>query len=277
YNWGPYSVGMNVLRAPGDPAEGWRITPEGISESIALCEKQGRKIAGMVITSPDNPTGRTMPIDEQIAIARAALERGVPYVLFDWIYHWVTDGGPNDINEVLLAFSPEERKRLMFLDGLTKSLGGSNVRSAHILADTDVVKFVASQSSHGVIMSFYSQAVAIAAYEMGYGKASASIVKPTAESRKVLRKFLSDHNFDYVIGDGYYAFVNCKRWIEAGGFADSAAMGEFLAAEHGIAIVPGVYFSKAGADWFRFSYALPPERTANAAQRFLEALNAIGG
>lgn len=275
YNWGPYAVGINVLRAPGDPAEAWRITTDGIAESVAFCEAQGRRVAGLVITSPDNPTGRTLSIHDQVALAHTAIENGIPYVLFDWIYHWVTSGQPHDVNEVLYAFSSEERKRLVFLDGLSKSLGASNIRSAHILADESVIKFIASQSSHGVIVSFYSQAVAIAAYERGYAEACAPIVRPTAESRAVLRDFLTKQGFEFVIGDGYYAFVNVSRWLEAGGFQDSAALGEYLAQEHGIAVVPGVYFSQAGADWLRFSYALPPDSTAKAAERLLSGLNAL--
>lgn len=275
YNWGPYAVGMNVLRAPGDANEGWTITPEGIAESVAFAAAQGRRIAGLVITSPDNPTGRTMPAEAQIALAKAAIAQGIPYVLFDWIYHWVTSGQPQNINDVLRAFTPDERKKLIFLDGITKSLGGSNIRSAHILADETVIKFIASQSSHGVIVNFFSQAVAIAAYEMGFAEACKPIVKPTGESREVLRRFLHKNEFQYVIGDGYYAFVNVGQWIERGGFDDSAALGEYLAQEHGIAVVPGVYFSEAGAAWIRFSYALPPDRTEKAAARFMAGLGAI--
>ncbi|GAB4576217.1 MAG: pyridoxal phosphate-dependent aminotransferase [Anaerolineae bacterium] len=275
YNWGPYAVGMNVLRAPGDPDAGWEITPEAIVESVRFASRHGRRIAGLVITSPDNPTGFTLPTEKQIALAKAALAQGIPFVLFDWIYHWVTSGTPQDINAVLTAFSEEERKRLIFLDGITKSLGASNIRSAHVLADESVIKFITSQSSHGVIVSFFSQAVAIAAYEMGFAKACAPIVEPTAQSRVVLRQFLEENGFRYVIGDGYYAFVHVGTWLARAGFEDSAALGEYLAREHGIAVVPGVYFSAAGADWIRFSYALPPERTASAAQRFLEGLNAL--
>jgi aspartate aminotransferase len=275
YNWGPYAVGMNVLRAPGDPAKGWPITPDGIVESIAFAKAQGRRVAGIVITSPDNPTGRTMPIADQIALAHAAIDRGIPYVMFDWIYHWVTSGSPQNINEVLCDFSPEQRKHLMFLDGITKSLGGSNIRNAHVLADENVIKFIASQSSHGVIPSFFSVAVATAAYEMGFARACESIVRPTAESRTVLRQFLTENGFQHVIGDGYYAFVNVRQWLERGGFGDSAGLGEYLAQKHGIAVVPGVYFSEAGADWIRFSYALPPEDTLKAARRLVEGLNAL--
>ncbi|MEO1164298.1 MAG: aminotransferase class I/II-fold pyridoxal phosphate-dependent enzyme, partial [Chloroflexota bacterium] len=165
YNWGPYSVGLNVLRAPGQPEEGWRYTPDSIRACAEFAERDGRKVAGLVITSPDNPTGRTIPVSEQIELAQAAIEAGYPFVLFDWIYHYVTDGSPNDINEVLNAFSAEDREKLMFLDGLTKSLGASNIRSAHLVAGKDVIKYINSNASHGVIPNFYAQAVAMAAYE----------------------------------------------------------------------------------------------------------------
>jgi aspartate/methionine/tyrosine aminotransferase len=103
----------------------------------------------------------------------------------------VTDGLPNNIKRDAPGFTPEERKRLIVLDGLTKSLGASNIRSAHVLADQSVIKFISSQASHGVIPDFFSQAVAITAYEMGFGEACESIVRPTAESRVVLRRFLA--------------------------------------------------------------------------------------
>ena len=116
YNWGPYGVGMNVLTAPGDESDGWAFTEAGIEESVQFAKQNGgRQIAGMVITSPDNPTGRTTPMQEQIALAKKALALGIPYVLFDWIYHQVTEGDPADINAVLTAFSAEERDRLIFL------------------------------------------------------------------------------------------------------------------------------------------------------------------
>lgn len=275
YNWGPYSVGLNVMRAPGQPDEGWRYTPEGIRECVAFAERDGRKVAGLVITSPDNPTGRTIPVSEQIELAKTALDAGYPYVLFDWIYHYVTEGKPNDINEVLLAFTPEERERLMFLDGLTKSLGASNIRSAHLVAGSEVIKFINSQASHAVIPAFYAQAVAIAAYEKGFVESSKAVSVPTGESRRVLRAALDESGLRYIMGDGYYAFIDMTRYVEAGGYDDTAGLGSYLAEEHGIAVVPGVYFSDAGANWVRFSYALPAERTQAAVQRFFEGANSL--
>ncbi|MBZ0299360.1 MAG: pyridoxal phosphate-dependent aminotransferase [Anaerolineae bacterium] len=275
YTWGPYSIGLNVLLAPGDPAQGWRYTPDSIRSSAEFARREGRDVAGLLITSPDNPTGRTLPVEEQILLAHTALDSGYPYVIFDWMYHWVTDHGPSDINAVLQAFSNSQRERLIFLDGITKSLGGSNIRSAHILAGKAIVKHITSQASHGVVPSFFAQAVAIAAYQMGFDRAAASIIEPTGQSRKVLRAALAKENVPFVMGDGYYAFIDCTRYIEAGGLHNSEALLQHLGANYGVVVVPGMYFSDAGLNWVRFSYALPPEVTLGAAARLFEGLNAL--
>ncbi|MBP6297804.1 MAG: pyridoxal phosphate-dependent aminotransferase [Anaerolineae bacterium] len=279
YSWGPYSLGLNVLYAPGNENDAWKYTVDGIQESVRFAAKEGRKIAGIVITSPDNPTGRTTPVEEQIELAHAALDAGVAYVLFDWIYHWVTDGGPNDINTVLQAFDKDKRERLMFLDGLTKSLGASNIRSAQLLAGSKVIKHIVSTASHGVVPSYYAQAVAIAAYENDFGVAAASILEPTRQSRHILRAALEQAGVRFVMGDGYYAFIDLTKYIEGGkkpdgtGFTDSADLGAYLGENFGVTVVPGIYFSEAGKNWARFSYALPPEKTAKAIARFFEGLN----
>jgi len=275
YNWGPYGVGANVMWAPGDPAQGWAYSEDGIQECVALASRSGRKVAGLVITNPDNPTGATTSTGKMVSLAKAALEAGVAFVLFDWMYHYVTDEQPNDLNTFLKFFTPEERKRLMFLDGLTKSLGGSNIRNCHLIADESVIKFIVARASHGVIPSFYSLAVAMAAYEMGYAEASKSIIDPTNASRKVLKGLLEKSGLQYILGKGYYAFMNVGEFIKAKGLADSEPLGQYLAEEHGVAIVPGAFFSPFGNDWIRFSYATPVERTQGAFERLMEGLNAL--
>lgn len=276
YNWGPYSVGANVMLAPGREADAWALTPEGIAACAEAAAGQGgRKIAGLVVTSPDNPTGRTIPEARQLELARAAFKAGIPFVLFDWIYHRVTDGEAHDLNRFLMALEPAERERCLFLDGLTKSLGASNVRSAHLVASAKMVKFMQNRASHGVIPSFHSQAVAMAAYEMGYDRAAAGIIGPTNESRKVLSAFLAEKGLRAILGKGYYAFIDLGAHMDKAGMKDSAAMGAYLAERFGVAVVPGVYFSEYGARWIRFSYALPPDKTARAAARLWDALAAL--
>lgn len=277
YNWGPYAIGANVLLAPGDEASAWQYSGDSIRAAVDFCRAQGgRQIAGIVITSPDNPTGHTLSLDRQIALGRAALEAGIPFVLYDWIYHYITEGDPMDANALLRAFEPAQRDRLMILDGLTKSLGASNVRGAHLLAAKKVIDFASSRASHGVIPAFHSQAVAMAAYEAGFRAAAAPIIEPTNASRAVVRRFLSEHGYQFIMGTGgYYAFVNVGRWMDAAGMTDSFALIEYLCAAHGVAVVPGVAFSQEGNRWIRFSYALPPSVTEGALARFHAGLAAL--
>jgi len=272
YNWGPYGIGANVLRAPGDPAEGWAYSEDAIRESVKFAESKGRKIACLVITNPDNPTGSTISIEKQVSLAKAALEADVAFVLFDWMYHYVTDESPMDLNTFLKNFTPEELKRLLFLDGLTKSLGASNIRNCHLVADEAVIKFITARASHGVIPSFYSFAVAMAAYEMGYSEAVKTIVEPTNASRVVLKKLLAESGLQHIIGKGYYAFMNVGEFIQAKGWDDSEPLGQYLAENHGVAVVPGAFFSPFGGEWIRFSYATPSERTEGAFKRLMEGL-----
>ena len=275
YTWGPYGVGANVMLAPGRPEEGWAYHEEGLQACVDFAAQSGRKIAGLVITNPDNPTGGTISPERQAALAKSALKFGAAFVLFDWMYHYVTDEQPMDLNAFLQYFDAEERQRLMFLDGITKSLGGSNVRNCHLIASEPVVKFIVARASHAVIPSFYSLAVAMAAYEIGYEKVTRGIVEPTNASRLVLKDFLVEHEIQHILGKGYYAFINVAPWLKAKGWANSEPLGQYLAEQCGVAVVPGVYFSEAGSEWIRFSYATPVERTLGALQRLVEGLSGL--
>ena len=275
YNWGPYGVGANVLWTPGDPALGWAYSEDAIQESVKFSASKGRKIAGIVITNPDNPTGLTIPVEKQVSLAKCALDSGVAFVLFDWMYHYVTDESPMDLNSFLKHFSAEERKRIMFLDGITKSLGGYNIRNCHLIADESVVKFITARASHTVMPSFFSLAVAMAAYELGFAESAKSIIEPTNASRVALKKLLAESGLQHIIGKGYYAFINVGEFIQAKGWADTEPLGQYLAENYGVAVVPGAFFSPFGGDWVRFSYATPAERTEGAFGRLMDGLNSL--
>jgi aspartate/methionine/tyrosine aminotransferase len=75
YNWGPYGIGANVLWAPGYPEEGWAYSEEALQCCVDFAAQTGRKIAGLVITCPDNPTGLTISPERQAALAKVALGR----------------------------------------------------------------------------------------------------------------------------------------------------------------------------------------------------------
>jgi aspartate aminotransferase len=275
YNWGPYGIGANVVLAPGDPSQGWALSEDGLRACAETADRLGRRIAGVIVTSPDNPTGKELSPERQAALGRAALRAGAAFVLYDWMYRTVTDHEPIDLNSFLENFDAEERRRLMFLDGLTKSLGASNIRSAHLIASAEVVQYLTAHASHAVIPPFFGMAVAIAAYRAGFLDVARAINAPTSASRTLLRRFVAEHGLTAILDQGYYAFIHVGRWLQPRGWKDSEPLGEYLAEEHGLAVVPGAYFSSFGGEWIRFSYATPPERTLGAARRLLEGLDAL--
>jgi aspartate/methionine/tyrosine aminotransferase len=126
-----------------------------------------------------------------------------------------------------------------------------------------------------VIPSFYSLAVAMAAYEMGFAEAAKTISQPTNASRVVLKDLLLRHEFQHIIGKGYYAFIHVGDYLEPKGWKDTEPLGQYLAENHGVAVVPGAFFSPFGNEWIRFSYATPVERTEGAFKRLVEGLSSL--
>lgn len=275
YLWGPISAGLNTIIAPGSHENKWKITAKGLEDAFRLAESAGTRALCPIITSPDNPTGSYYSLDEQIDLAKAALAVGYSFVLLDWTYHWFASSGPFDLNRFLSAFKPEQREKLIILDSLTKSLGASNIRSAHLLCGKQVAKYIIMRSSHAVIPSFFAQAVAIAAYQTGFALASAAITEPTKQSRVALRSRLEQTNIPFICDEGCYAFLDLSSYIAAANMGDSEDLVLYLASNYGVAVVSGGYFSHSASNWVRFTYAHPPDVTIAAFERLMEGLNAL--
>ena len=63
--------------------------------------------------------------------------------------------------------------------------------------------------------------------------------------------------------------------MKSKGWADSEPLGQYLAENYGVAMVPGHSSHPLGADWVRFSYATPVERTEGAFKRLVEGLDSL--
>jgi len=75
-------IGRQVRLLPTDPANEWRLTPEGLAR---LCEEDPGRPRLVVINYPSNPTGATYRLEELRRLARVASEHRV-LLLSDEIY-----------------------------------------------------------------------------------------------------------------------------------------------------------------------------------------------
>lgn len=295
--WGSYPEavyinGFNLICAPGNPDNAFKITPEGIDAALEFSATDGRRIAGIILTSPDNPTGNYLNYEELITLVEYATQKHIDYILIDLIYQAVTDPeiGCYDINKIYKAISPEAKMRVCFMDGLTKKAGASNLRNAHLVCGSvAIAKKIKGIATHTILPNVIGESAAWEIYrhekplEHPWIK---RVVQPTAESRKIVKNFFTQLHYKFICDQGYYAFVNIFPWLGKKipkecelkidnnpiQYIDNVEiLKSYLATKWGIAVIHGSVFKQ--PHFIRFSYANTPEYTAGAIQRFHQALS----
>ncbi len=297
YAHGTYVNGFNLLCAPAPGKMDFRITPNGIDAAMELARKSRKTVRALIVTSPDNPTGTYYTPQELITLIRHAYAAGIRYILIDAIYQMVIDEKvkPYDWHEILFEnLTKEERQTVTILDGITKSVGASNIRNAHLWAGdkafADVLKAIAS---HTVLPNPMGEAVAYELYRQEYPSEHPwvkRITGPTSESRRIFRELMTAHGHNFVADQGYYAFVDIEPWLQKKvpsgmEFKDNDTeklvsvlktaehVGSYLSTQHGLAVVPGTPFRQ--PTFIRFSLAQNPKLIPHAVRRFHHAFTLL--
>jgi aspartate aminotransferase len=292
YLQGPYINGMNIIMAPGNPENDFKITPAGLDESIHFASREGRTIKGLIITSPDNPTGNYMEFSEILELIQHALSKGIPFILVDLMYQAVVDPDQQryDFNELFKALNPEERTRITLMDGLTKKAGASNLRNAHLICGSqDVVQKIKSIATHTVFPNAIGEAAALEVYSRSEPTQHPwvkKVVEPTAESRKIVKSRFKELSYKFICNQGYYTFVNIWNHIGKKIPEDKKLKNEkgeritviknvltlksYLTTCCGLAVIHGSVFKQ--PDFIRFSYANSPDYTRASVSRLHESL-----
>jgi len=295
YLQGPYINGLNILLAPGDPNNDFKIKPEGINESIAFAARNGQKIKGLIITSPDNPTGNYMDMDEILHLIQHAVSRGIEYILIDLMYQAVIDPEvkPYDFNFLFQELTQKELKSVCLMDGLTKKAGASNLRNAHLVCPReDIVQKIKGIATHTVLPNALGEAAALEIYsqnEPTHHPWVKKVVVTTAESRKIVKSRFKELGYRFICHQGYYAFINIWKYLgkkmpedkvlkEKNGnqiktIKNVNTLKSYLSTKCGVAVIHGNVFKQ--PDFIRFSYANTPEYTSGAIDRLHESLSAL--
>ncbi|MBI4435644.1 aminotransferase class I/II-fold pyridoxal phosphate-dependent enzyme [Candidatus Uhrbacteria bacterium] len=277
YGPGSYLSGLNLLCAPCSSGD-FHITPDGIDEAFGLAHTQGGPAAALVLTSPDNPTGTYYTPDDLLDATVRALSLDVPWVLWDFMYQMVLeqDAEPYSLDCLLSHLEPRERERIVVLDGLTKAVGASNVRSAHLVCGSRALAgAIAAIASHTVLPNALGEACAFELYQSDNPRMHPwvhRVTAPTNQSRAILRAALERERIRFVADQGYYAFIDLSEAAREHDWT-STTLCEYFTAQHGLAMVPGDPFFQPG--WVRFSLAQAPADTQGAVGRLLEGLRLL--
>lgn len=291
YAHGTYVNGFNLLCAPAQSKTDLSMTPDGITEALRVCGQAD----ALIITTPDNPTGTWYSPEKIKALIQRARFHGIKHILVDLMYQLVIDDDVSlyDWSDILLSLPAEDRACVTLLDGLTKSVGASNVRMAHLVCGSDkLAKTIQGIASHTVLPNVLGEACALEVYSSSDVRNHPwvnRITERTSASRSIFRREMIARGYNFIADQGYYAFVDVTKWLNRslhpdqffnGALANTTTrietvkdLGSYLACEHGIAVVHGTPFLQ--PNFIRFSYAQDPDTTRAAIERFDEALKSI--
>jgi aspartate aminotransferase len=261
--------GATPVYVPTRRENAWRPTTADL-EAMAF-----RRLRGLILNSPTNPTGAVVEERELGRILRWARERDV-FVLFDECYEFFLYDGRRHASPAPMW--AEHGDHVLISGAASKTWAMTGWRLGWAVAPADVVSAMASYQSHSTANACsISQTAALAALTEE-DASSASVARMLAEyarRREVMCGGLSSlPGVVCPMPDGaFYAFADVSALYARAGVAGSAEFAKLLLEKTGVATVPGSAFGEDRC--IRFSFAASLDRIREGVRRFGEFVAAL--
>lgn len=240
-------AGVRPIMIPPPPGEGGVPDPDRVAAAVNAARAQGRAVASLLVTLPDNPTGRLARPETVRRLAALARELDL-IIISDEIYRDLV----HDPTAVYLSPAEVAPERTVITTGLSKSLalGGWRIGVAR-LPQPD------SRAPHGsdlyrrltaVASEIWSSPAAPVQHAAAYAFGEpAELVQRIAASRRlhgivaraVAERFAKAGAHLYAPQGGFYLYPELE------GFAGSVELATVLLERHGVAVLPGAAFGDA--------------------------------
>jgi len=239
-----------VLIETGD-ATRWAVTPEAV-----MAEHSKRKLAGLLVASPANPTGTMMRPESLATLIRATEEAGIRFIS-DEIYHGLDYAFPS---ETALRISDHA----LVINSFSKYFCMTGWRIGWIVAAQPLVRPIERlQGNLAISVPTLSQIAAEAAFD---GRDEMDGVKHGYEdNRRILIEGLPKGGLEtFLPVDGaFYLYANVARFSD-----DSYDFAKRMLEEAHVAATPGVDFDPIdGRHYLRFCYAQSQADMREAVER----------
>jgi aminotransferase len=253
-------VGCVPVPVPRYVDEDWAFHREDLEAAVTSETK------GILICSPDNPTGAVLGRRELEDVAEVAVERDL-MVVSDDIYDAITYDGEEFSS---IAALPGMAERTVILNGLSKTYAMTGWRVGYVIAPTDELakRFMEIQMSTFLVLNAAVQRAALAALT-GPQDCVAEMVAGYAERREYVLDF-----WDGVPGakltrpkGAFYAFPDISSYG-----LSSAEMAKYLREEADVVVTRGSLFGARGEGHIRQAYAQTMEDIVEGLDRIGEAL-----
>lgn len=249
-SWTSYFEMVELARATsvpvmGDPANSLKVTADMLAAAATPRTK------GVMLNSPNNPTGAVYAREELAAILALASARGW-WVIADEIYLRIAYEG-NAVSALEIAPS---RDNLIIVNGVAKAYAMTGWRIGWTIAPAAVSKamtaFQGHTTSNAAAVSQHAALAALAERDAADTAVNAMVRAFHERRDAVVRALAAFPSVRYVHPAGaFYLYINVEgfRGADDPGGAFAAAVLE----EQQVAIVPGSAFGT--PNWIRASYA----------------------
>ncbi len=243
---------------PTHEEEGFRLAPEEVAREIT------NKTRGIIINSPNNPTGAVFRMGELREIAELCAAYDL-VAISDEIYEKIIYDGEH----VSIASLPGMKERTITINGFSKAYSMTGWRLGYAAAPEELITAMAKVQEHSVSCpTSFVQKAGVAALEGPQDEVDA-MVKEFRKRRDVLVSGLNEiDEVSCVMPEGaFYVFANFSAYDN-----DSFKLAGELLERAGVAVIPGAAFGSQGEGYLRMSYATSMDNILEALERIKKAL-----
>ena len=222
----------------------------------------------LFLTSPNNPTGWTLPAEHRAPILERCRRHGI-WLIADDVYERLTFEAPCAPSFLALV---EDGDRAVSANSFSKAWRMTGWRLGWMVAPPALVERL------GVLLEYntscapdFVQSAAIVALEHGEPHVAELRAGLAAARAQVLHGLAALPGVEAPWPDGgMYAFFRMP------GAADSLALAKRLVSEAGLGLAPGVAFGDDGEGWLRWCFAARPRAAGRRAGAAGDVLGALG-
>jgi len=258
----PRILSAKVAGVSLEAAQGkWRLDLDRLMDALTPDTRM------LVINSPNNPTGWTLPAEDRAAILARCREYGI-WIVADDVYERLTfDERPSAPSFLQLA---DPQDRVIGANSFSKAWRMTGWRLGWLVLPPELM------APMGVLLEYntscapdFIQTAAAAALGEGEPHVAELRAELAAAKDQVLRALRDMPGVEAPEPDGgMYAFFRIA------GCTDSVALAKQLIDQAGLGLAPGVAFGDEGEGWLRWCFAHRPEKNAAGLERLAGFLGA---
>jgi aspartate aminotransferase len=229
---------------------------------------------GVILNSPDNPTGALIAEEDLEAIARDAARRGI-WILLDLCYDkLIYDPVPHDIVGIVTRHN---RERSVLCGSASKAYAMTGWRCGWAVGPAALVGACNAIQSHSTSNVCSITQKAVEAALRGSQDCVREMLDEYRRRRDQLCEWLAaDPRLAFRKPSGaFYLFPNVSEFLSPEGIRTSAELAAALLSDARVAVTPGEAFDAPG--FIRISYATSMKELERGSQRILEFLASRSG